>query len=206
MIKDLLNLYYISNKKDRMNPFKKFELWFNLAKKKNLFDPTAFALATSHKNKPFVRMVLLKLILKDGYVFFTNLESKKGKHFLDNNNLSMCFYWEAINKQIRIIGKGEVVDSKVSDDYFSSRPRGSQIGAWASKQSTVLSSKKQLLEREKVYKKRFEGMNVPRPDYWVGIKIIPKEFEFWQQGDYRLHERESYTLKKNVWEKKILSP
>ena len=85
-------------------------------------------------------------------------------------------------------------------------PEGVRLVLGLQKQSTVLNSKKQLLEREKVYKKRFEGMNVPRPDYWVGIKIIPKEFEFWQQGDYRLHERESYTLKKNAWEKKILSP
>ncbi len=189
-----------------MNPFKKFDLWFNLAKKKYPYDPTAFALATSYKDKPVVRMVLLKLILKDGYVFFTNLKSKKGRDFNYNNNLSMCFYWETINKQIRIFGKGEVVDSKISDDYFSSRPRGSQIGAWASKQSSVLNSKKQLLEKEKLYTKRFEGMTVPRPDYWVGIKVVPKEFEFWQQGDFRLHEREHYSLKKKSWEKKILSP
>ena len=189
-----------------MNPFKKFELWFNLAKKKYPFDHTAFALATTYRDKPFIRMVLLKLILKDGYVFFTNLESEKGKHFSHNNNLSMCFYWESINRQIRIIGKGKIINDKDSDDYFASRPRGSQVGAWASKQSKVIPSKKYLMDREKLFTKRFEGMNVPRPDHWVGIKIIPNEFEFWQQGKFRLHEREKFSLKKKIWERKILSP
>ena len=189
-----------------MNPFKKFELWFNLAKKKYPFDHTAFALATTDNKNPSVRMVLLKLILKDGFVFFTNLHSKKGKHFLINNNLSMCFYWESINRQIRVTGKGKVVDTQMADEYFSSRPRGSQIGAWASKQSSVIASKNILLDREKKYKKRFEGLNVPRPDHWVGIKILPNEFEFWKQGEFRLHERELYSLKKKTWERKILSP
>tara|TARA_B100000242_G_C42951388_1_gene441134 strand:+ start:284 stop:856 length:573 start_codon:yes stop_codon:yes gene_type:complete len=190
-----------------MNPFKKFNLWFSLAKKKYPYDHTAFALGTSDRNnQPHVRMVLLKLILEDGFVFFTNLNSQKGKHFNLNKNLSMCFYWENLNKQIRIIGKGSMIEDKMSDKYFSSRPRGSQIGAWVSKQSSEIPSKSFLKQKEAKLKIKFEGFSVPRPSYWCGIKIMPKEFEFWQQGDYRLHDREVYRLKKNNWTRKILSP
>ena len=118
----------------------------------------------------------------------------------------MCFYWESIHKQIRIVGKGSVVSKKISDDYFNSRPRGSQIGAWASKQSSEIESFDYLKKREKHFEKKFKDFQVPRPDYWEGIKIKPKEFEFWQQGDYRLHKREGYYLKNNNWKRKILSP
>ena len=189
-----------------MNPFKKFNIWFNLAKKKHPFDHTAFALGSSSNNEPRVRMVLLKLILDDGFVFFTNLNSRKGKDFLSNNNLSMCFYWESLNKQIRIIGKGSIVDKSISDKYFASRPRGSQIGAWASNQSSTIPSEDYLRKREKFFEKKFDNYNVPRPDHWAGIKIKPKEFEFWQQGEHRLHKREIFQFKKKKWEKKILSP
>ena len=189
-----------------MDPFKKFNLWFALAKKKHPFDHTAFALGTSINNKVYIRMVLLKLILSDGFVFFTNLNSKKGKQFKNNNNLSMCFYWESIHKQIRIVGKGSIVEKKISDDYFSSRPRGSQIGAWASKQSDIIPSANYLKQREKSFEKKFDDFPVPRPDHWQGIKITPLEFEFWQQGEFRLHKRESYHLKKKRWVRVILSP
>ena len=189
-----------------MNPYKKFNLWFNLAKKKHPFDHTAFALGTSLNNQTHVRMVLLKLILEDGFVFFTNLNSGKGKQFIANKNLSMCFYWESIKKQIRITGKGVIIDKKLSDEYFDSRKRGSQIGAWASKQSTVLKSRDELKKREIEFEKKFDGYKVPRPDYWAGIKIIPNRFEFWQEGEFRLHERELFTLKNKVWIKQILSP
>ncbi len=189
-----------------MNPFKKFKLWFNLAKKKHPFDHTAFALGTTNENKAEVRMVLLKLIMEDGFVFFTNLNSNKGNHFKKNNNLSMCFYWESIHKQIRIIGTGSLVDEKISDEYFKSRARGSQIGAWASDQSSKISSFDSLRQKELHFEKKFKGFSVPRPDYWVGIKIKPKKFEFWQQGDFRLHKRELYMLKKKKWERTILSP
>ena len=151
-------------------------------------------------------MVLLKLVLDDGFVFFTNLNSNKGNDFKKNNKLSMCFYWESIHKQIRIVGKGSIVDDNTSDKYFSSRPRGSQIGAWASDQSSQIKSYSYLKLKEKKFEKKFEGFDIPRPDYWVGIKIQPKEFEFWQQGDFRLHQREVYFLKNKVWQRKMLSP
>tara|TARA_B100001029_G_C14957507_1_gene392454 strand:- start:116 stop:685 length:570 start_codon:yes stop_codon:yes gene_type:complete len=189
-----------------MNPFKKFNQWFNLAKKHYPFDHTAFALSTSYNNKPYVRMVLLKKILPDGYVFFTNIESNKGKQFTINKNLAMCFYWENLNKQIRVTGRGEVIDDKSSDKYFFSRPKGSQIGAWASDQSREVRSRKSLLEKYKFFEKKFKKNLIERPKYWVGIKIIPCEFEFWQQGNFRMHKREVYYLKSNSWRKKILSP
>tara|TARA_B100001559_G_C16485090_1_gene615633 strand:- start:338 stop:907 length:570 start_codon:yes stop_codon:yes gene_type:complete len=189
-----------------MNPFNKFNKWFNLAKRSFEFDPTTFALSTCLDNKPDVRMVLLKKILPDGFIFFTNINSSKGKQFNKNNNLAMCFYWESLKKQIRVSGKGFIIHDHQSDLYFSSRPRKSQLGAWASKQSSVIESRKVLIERLKKYEKKFEKIQVNRPPYWVGIKIVPKSFEFWQGDQFRLHQREVYYLKKKIWQKKILSP
>tara|TARA_B100000131_G_C17997479_1_gene565124 strand:+ start:411 stop:980 length:570 start_codon:yes stop_codon:yes gene_type:complete len=189
-----------------MNPFKKFNNWFDLASKKYEFDPTAFALSTCDGKKPHVRMVLLKKILKDGFVFFTNLNSNKGKQFKKNNNLSMCFYWESLKKQIRISGKGIIINDEESNKYFSSRPRPSQLGAWASKQSSVIESRKILMERYKKFDLKYRGKDVSRPPYWVGIKIQPEEFEFWEGDQFRLHKREIYKLKKKSWEVKTLSP
>lgn len=189
------------------DPFKKFKAWFKLVKDQKIQDPTVFALATSdQKKQPHVRMVLLKYIHKDGFIFFTNLKSNKGKQFLKNNKLSMCFYWESIERQIRVSGNGEIVENNQSDSYFESRPLGSKIGAWASKQSSEISSRSQLTKNIKFYEKKFENQNVPRPNYWVGIKIKPYEFEFWKQGKFRLHQREYYFLKANKWQTRLLSP
>ncbi len=189
-----------------MNPFKKFNEWFNQAKKHYPFDHTAFALSTCYNNKPHVRMVLLKKIQPDGYIFFTNIESNKGRQFMSNKNLSMCFYWESLNKQIRISGRGSIIDSVSSDKYFSSRPVGSQIGAWASNQSNEIKSRKSLMYKYTSFEKKYKKNNIPRPKYWVGIKISPSEFEFWQQGKFRMHKREVYYLTESKWQKKILSP
>ncbi len=189
------------------DPYKKFNLWFAEVKKKKLQDPTAFALGTSDKsNQPHIRMVLLKKILDDGFVFFTNLNSNKGKQFELNNKMSMCFYWESIGKQIRINGIGKLIDNKSSDDYFVSRARESRIGAWASNQSQKLNSRKFFLERIDHYKKKFKNKMIPRPPHWAGIKIEPLDFEFWKQGKYRLHEREYFFKKANKWDSKLLFP
>ena len=118
----------------------------------------------------------------------------------------MCFYWESIDRQIRITGSGEVVGDNDSDIYFNSRPLGSKIGAWASNQSSEISSRNELKKNIIFYKKKFQNKNVPRPKHWVGIKIIASEFEFWKQGEFRLHERKYYYLNSNKWETKILSP
>ena len=118
----------------------------------------------------------------------------------------MCFYWENINRQIRILGNGTILDSEQSDNYFSSRPRGSQIGAWASKQSKEIKSRKELRDKIKYYEKKFKNTSIPRPIHWSGIKIKPIEFEFWKQGEFRIHSREQYLLKKNNWTVRFLSP
>lgn len=189
------------------DPFKKFKSWFSLAESKAIQDPTAFALASvDKKDQPHVRMVLLKEITKHGFIFFTNLKSKKGEHFLKNNKLSMCFYWHSIDRQIRIVGKGRIIPDKQSDDYFNTRLRGSQIGAWASDQSSEIISKQELMQNIKSYKQKFKNKLVPRPKYWNGIEIVPTEFEFWKQGSFRIHSREIFYLKSKSWKTKLLSP
>ena len=186
-----------------MNPFKKFQNWFSLAKKDKSRDATA-ALGTVKNNAPNVRMVLLKYIKSDGFIFFTNLNSEKGKSFLKNKNLSMCFYWELINRQVRINGKGKLISEKDSDIYFSKRPRGSQIGAWASNQSSVIPSDQFLKKRVHFFENKFKDSVIPRPKFWRGILIIPKSFEFWTQGEFRIHKREFYYKKSGSWEKNII--
>ena len=189
-----------------MNPFNKFKNWFNLAKKDKSIDPTAFALGTVLNNKPNIRMVLLKYIKSNGFIFFTNLNSLKGRSFIKNPNLSMCFYWESINRQVRINGKGKLISEKDSDIYFSKRLRGSQIGAWASKQSSEIPNIGHLKKKILFYEKKFSNSEVPRPKYWRGILIQPQNFEFWTQGQYRIHEREFYYKKSGEWFSKKLSP
>ena len=145
-------------------------------------------------------MVLLKLILEDGFVFFTNLNSNKGSHFIRNKKLSMCFYWESIHKQIRVIGTGRIVDNKISDKYFNSRPRKSKIAAWASKQSSKLEDSKDLLERFEYYENKFKNEDIPYPDFWGGYLIKPTSIEFWQGRSSRMHDRILYQKKSGNWE------
>ena len=189
------------------DPFVKFRKWFSIVKKKKSEDPTAFALGTVDENlQPQVRMVLLKKIDNHGFTFFTNINSGKGKQFLRNKKLSMCFYWESINRQIRIVGKGKVIPESESDNYFQTRIRGSQIGAWASLQSSEIKSKIELKNKIKLLENKYKKKAIPRPKYWVGIKIVPSEFEFWKQGKYRIHDRELFTLKNKEWVSILLSP
>ena len=189
------------------DPFKKFNSWFRLAKNKFNGDHTAFALGTVDKfGKPHVRMVLLKKVDKDGLVFFTNFESNKGEQFKFNSNLSMCFYWNNLDKQIRIEGSGKTLTNADSDKYFISRNRGSQIGAWASNQSRIIKSRDELKQKINFFEKKFKNLNLPRPKNWGGIKIYPNRFEFWTAGKFRIHKREVYQLYLKKWKTKILSP
>ena len=163
-------------KRSKLNadPFTQFSGWVNDAKNSSLTDPTAMVLATSdERGQKSQRSVLMKGFNQKGIVFFTNLNSKKGDHFLENNRLSMCFYWHSINRQVRVVGKGRVIPDRQSDKYFSSRLRGSQIGAWASDQSSVIASKKDLIQKIRYYKKEFKDKLVPRPGRGqVGYNII----------------------------------
>ena len=194
---------------DLDDPFKLFEKWFSEAKKKEINDPNALALGTSNKKGvPSVRMVLLKGFDKNGFVFYTNLNSQKGNEIKENPNASMCFHWKSLLRQIRIVGTLSQVDDKTADDYFNTRAYESRIGAWASKQSSILKSREELLNSLEDYKKKYNDKdNVPRPDHWSGWNLKPKSIEFWLDGDNRIHERLKYSLdKNNNWIKNLLSP
>jgi len=194
---------------DLKDPFELFEKWFDEAKKKEINDPNALALGTaSKKGIPSVRMVLLKGFDKNGFVFYTNLNSQKGNELKDNPNATMCFHWKSLLRQIRVNGTLKLVDNKTADDYYRTRAYESRIGAWASKQSSVLKNRDELLNSLENFKKKYNDKdNVPRPDHWSGWNLKPSSIEFWLDGDNRIHERLRYTLKENnTWVKNLLSP
>ena len=194
---------------DLDDPFELFKEWFEVAKKKEINDPNALALGTASKDGvPSVRMVLLKGFDKDGFIFYTNLKSQKSKELKENPNATMCFHWKSLLRQIRIVGKLNLVDDKTADDYYSTRAYESRIGAWASKQSSILKSRDELLNNLENFKKKYSDKDkVPRPDHWSGWNLKPSSIEFWLDGDNRIHERLKYTLdNNNNWEKSLLSP
>jgi len=153
-------------------------------------------------------MVLLKGFDNNGFVFYTNLNSQKGNELKDNPNATMRFHWKSLLRQIRIVGTLKLVDDKTADDYYNTRSYESRIGAWASKQSSVLKNRKELLDTLEIFKKKYNDKdNVPRPDHWSGWNLKPSSIEFWLDGDNRIHERLKYFLdENNNWAKKLLSP
>ena len=194
---------------DLDNPFKLFEKWFAEAKKKEINDPNALALGTAtKKGVPSVRMVLLKGFDKNGFVFYTNLNSQKGIELKENPNASMCFHWKSLLRQIRIVGTLRIVDDKIADNYYNTRAYESRIGAWASKQSTILKNRNELLDNLENFRKKYNNKDdVPRPKYWTGWNLKPTSIEFWLDGNNRIHERLKYNLMENEkWTKNLLSP
>tara|TARA_Y100001935_G_C17264760_1_gene488537 strand:- start:843 stop:1466 length:624 start_codon:yes stop_codon:yes gene_type:complete len=193
---------------DLDDPFELFEKWFDEAKKKEINDPNALALGTASKDGiPSVRMVLLKGFDQNGFVFYTNLNSQKSNEIKDNPNATMCFHWKSLLRQIRIVGTLKLVDDKVADDYYNSRGYESRIGAWASKQSSILASRDDLLKSIENFRNKFDNNDkVPRPSHWSGWNLKPKSIEFWLDGDNRIHERLKYIKNKDKWEKNLLSP
>ena len=190
-------------------PFELFDKWYEAAKKKEINDPNALALATSSKNNvPSVRMVLLKDFSKNGFVFYTNLNSQKGNEIKENPSVSMCFHWKSLLRQVRINGKVTPVQSTVADKYYNSRAYESRIGAWASNQSSVLNDRQELINSIDKFKEKFnEKDNVPRPDHWSGWNLKPDSIEFWLDGDNRIHERLKFLLNSDgSWKKVLLSP
>ena len=185
---------------DLDNPFELFESWFEEAKKKEINDPNALALGTSNKDGiPSVRMVLLKGFDENGFIFYTNLNSQKGNELKENPNATMCFHWKSLLRQIRITGTLTQVDDKTADEYYNSRSYESRIGAWASKQSTILNSRDELLESLENFKKKYSNKDkVPRPRHWSGWILKPSSIEFWLDGENRIHERLKYTLDKKI--------
>ncbi|RPI73791.1 MAG: pyridoxamine 5'-phosphate oxidase [Ignavibacteriales bacterium] len=181
------------------NPFKQFELWYDIILKSNIKEPTAIILATATRDgKPSVRTVLLKEFNEDGFVFFTNYESRKGKNLNENPFAEILFYWMDLQRQVRISGKVEKTTREVSEKYFKTRPLKSRVGAWVSKQSEVIPDRdyleKQFAEFEKKYPEE-----IPLPPHWGGYRLIPNRFEFWQGRDSRLHDRICYLKKNNEW-------
>ena len=189
------------------SPFDQFEKWFSEALKSKLDEPNAMSLATiSPDGKPRTRIVLVKDFSKDGLIFYTNYESAKAKGMDVNKDVSVNFVWHPLQRQINIQGFTEKVDRKVSELYFHSRPRGSQLGALVSPQSTVIASRKVLEDRLAELDARYQDEPIPLPENWGGIRIIPTRFEFWQGRDNRLHDRFEYILKNDQWLSQRLAP
>ena len=195
--------------KDLENPIELFNEWFNEAKKTEINDPNALALATSSKDgTPSVRIVLLKDFNQNGFVIYTNLDSKKSIDIKSNPNAAMCFHWKSLLRQIRIAGQITKVPDEDADLYFKSREYESRVGAWASKQSSVLKNNEELYQEIENYKKKYSDKNnVPRPSYWSGWNLNPNEVEFWLDGKNRIHQRLKYIKSQNgIWNKSLLSP
>lgn len=179
---------------EERNPFELFSEWLEEAKEKELNDPNALALATSGADgQPSVRMVLLKDHDEAGFVFYTNLESNKGRALAENPKAAMLFHWKSLRRQVRIEGAVDPVSAEEADAYFASRPRGSQIGAWASEQSRPLEGRFKLEKQVAAYTAKFGVSTIPRPDHWSGFRLVPNRIEFWKDGAFRLHDRHVFT-------------
>ncbi|QES89609.1 pyridoxamine 5'-phosphate oxidase [Rhizosphaericola mali] len=199
-------LKVLEEKDVKSNPFDMFQIWWEDAVKSQIEEVNAITLATVDANNlPDARIVLLKDYDKEGFHFFTNYESQKGKELAVNPNAALVFFWKELQRQIRIIGKVVKTTPEESDQYFHSRPLGSQIGAWCSPQSSVIASRAILEHNQEKYSLEF-GKNIPRPDNWGGYKVIPFQFEFWQGRHSRLHDRFKYILKEGVWQVDRLAP
>ena len=198
---------YLTEENINKNPFKQFEIWFEEAKKIGLKDPNAMNVASATKNGvPSSRMVLLKAYSEQGFIFYTNYTSRKSGEILDNPIVALNFFWDALERQIRIEGEIKKVDKEVSDKYFSSRSRLSQLGAHASNQSQVIENYEELTDKLNSFDEQYKDTDIPRPDHWGGFIVIPSSIEFWQGHDGRLHDRLKFEKENTNWVLKRLSP
>jgi pyridoxamine 5'-phosphate oxidase len=189
------------------DPIQQFNLWFNEAVTAKVPEPNAMNLATINGGRPISRIVLLKGVENGMFVFFTNYQSQKGKELEQNPACSLTFFWPELERQVRVEGIASRIDARRSDEYFQSRPRGSQIGAWASPQSTVINERSILEERVKQLEDKFKGQDkLPRPQQWGGYEINPLLIEFWQGRPSRLHDRIVFTKVDDVWKVNRLAP
>lgn len=189
------------------DPISRFKELLAQAEQSGLSPHNAAALATAGKDlEPTVRMVLLKDVDDRGFVFYTNLESRKARQLADNPRASLCFWWPKLKRQVRIEGGIELVSNQEADEYFASRPRGSQIGAWASHQSSELSSREELLAAVALLTEKYKDRAVPRPPRWSGYRLAPERIEFWKEQPDRLHERELYIRQPVGWKITLLAP
>ncbi|HEV7590135.1 MAG TPA: pyridoxamine 5'-phosphate oxidase [Longimicrobium sp.] len=191
-------------------PFRRFGELLERAAGTDLREPTATSLATATaEGRPSVRMVLLKGFDESGFVFYTNLESRKAGDLAANPFAALCFHWQPLEVQVRIEGRVEPVTPEEADAYYATRARGSRIGAWASRQSTQLDAYETLVARVAEYEAKFDGAEIPRPPFWSGYRLVPDRIEFWSGRPNRLHERELYLRAEGLplrWTKELLYP
>jgi len=207
-MRKVYQLQSLSEKDVEDDPIKQFQNWWQHAIETKIEEPNAMTLATCNASgKPSARIVLLKGIKENGFVFFTNYQSRKAKEIEENAFVALVFFWKELERQIRIEGKIEKINAKESDEYFSIRPRESQIGAWSSPQSSIIENAEVLQKNVTKFIKQFKSKEIPRPDFWGGYIVEPIAIEFWQGRPGRLHDRLKYSLSENNgWIKNRLAP
>ena len=189
------------------DPFQQYAVWFQEAIDSQILDPYAACLSTATKDGIISsRMLYIRGVNEDGFIFYTNYNSSKGQDIDQNSNGALNVFWGELERQIRIEGKIKKVSSTISDQYFNARPRASQLGAWASNQSEILKDRNELTERLDYFDKKFKNTAVPRPPHWGGFCLTPMKLEFWQGRPSRLHDRIVYIRKESTWVKNRLSP
>jgi pyridoxamine 5'-phosphate oxidase len=189
------------------NPFTQFSLWMDQAIEADIIDPTAMSVATvGEGGKPWQRMVLLKGFDERGFVFYTNLGSRKATDIAANPHVSLQFPWLQLDRQVIIGGRAEALSESEVSDYFYSRPLSSQLAAWASQQSSPIASRSVLEAQFEAVKRQFSSGNITVPEFWSGFRVVPEEFEFWQGGENRLHDRFSFQRREHDWGISRLSP
>ncbi len=190
------------------DPFQQFTLWIREACESNLIEPNAMSLATvGADGRPTLRTVLLKSFDERGFVFYTNLDSRKARQISENPNVSLLFPWLALSRQVTVIGEAEHVPTSEALAYFVTRPFGSQLGAWVSPQSRVISTRALLEMKWEEAKQKFREGSVPMPSFWGGFRVVPREMEFWQGREHRLHDRFAYTrLEAGNWKIERIAP
>lgn len=203
----LPHLSVMSDSAPFSEPFELFSRLFAEAKTAIQSDPNGMVVASvDERGRPSARVVLLKDFDTRGFVFFTNLESRKGRQLLARPYAALTFWWAPLERQVRIEGEVEQVSDEEADAYFASRARGSQIGAWASLQSQPLARRELLEERVNALEAQYEGGDVPRPPHWSGLRVVPERIEFWHGRASRLHERVEYTREGEAWRRQLLHP
>jgi pyridoxamine 5'-phosphate oxidase len=189
------------------DPFALLDAWMEEATARELNDPNAMSLATATPDgRPSVRIVLLKGIDREGFVFYTNTQSRKGAELAENPEVALLFHWKSLGRQVRIEGLAEPVKPEEADMYYASRPRISRLGAWASDQSRPLDSRATLAARLDELERTYPGNEIPRPPHWSGYRVRPDTFEFWRDMPYRLHERVVFTRVNGAWQTSMLFP
>ena len=198
---------YLTEDNINADPFKQFDIWFKDAHDIGLKDPNAMNVASATKDGvPSSRMVLLKSYDKNGFIFYTNYTSRKSREILDNPLVALNFFWDALERQVRVEGKIKKIDPKISDEYSSSRARLSQLGAHASNQSQVIENYDVITNKLKELEKKYEDQEIPRPEHWGGFIIVPDTIEFWQGHQGRIHDRLKFRRADQKWKLDRLSP